>query len=638
MEHDRFRLSASLAVLPRDLRPQPAARHFHAAAKAMGRTRVRRDAVCRWASAAHLGLTEGRPDVKAITQALVARLIAVTITVIARWGREYIEPLLESCILRHFEDHLLRATLRLDMPTATDTSTRSQATAADASSSFETLCEASMRVFGLACELLFISQQSSAGPIFTLIALVRPFLTLMSERALWQKPHVAYSENASYLRMQSLQSMSASRYRGDVIAGDIAGWITAEYHRARDALGTASSTDVWSQYGLDRTPMMRIVSKWAGELPTLYWAATAMLRPGTSMTSIALVQQYSSSLNYSLQMLFWDLSQVGKAITKIKTLYETATIENKIVDGDVEYPRTDRDTKTGLPQGMDIELRNVSFAYPGDKAKESALQDVSFRLPVGSLAVIVGANGSGKSTIIKLLTRMYDCDSGAVLIDGLPIQDYRIAALRQAQATLTQEHHLYPLTLAENIGLGYAEHVDDLEMVLEAAKDGGAAGLLDKFKEGASTMLEPIATAWGHRLEDDKHKGLKGALTKLEKATEVSGGEKQRLVASRTFMRFRTGKLKLLCVDEPSSALDPRGEFELFERLRETAAGKTMIFVTHRFGHLTKYADVIICMKEGKVAELGTHKELMALAGEYASLYNVQAQAFTAEAEPAKET
>jgi ABC-type multidrug transport system fused ATPase/permease subunit len=111
-------------------------------------------------------------------------------------------------------------------------------------------------------------------------------------------------------------------------------------------------------------------------------------------------------------------------------------------------------------------------------------------------------------------------------------------------------------------------------------------------------------------------------------------------------MRFRTGKIKLLCVDEPSSALDPKGEHALFERLRESEAGKTMVFVTHRFGHLTKYADLILyvllcnswletditairCMKEGKVAEAGTHKELMDLDGEYAGLYNVQAQAFT---------
>ncbi|KAJ7110432.1 P-loop containing nucleoside triphosphate hydrolase protein [Mycena epipterygia] len=353
-----------------------------------------------------------------------------------------------------------------------------------------------------------------------------------------------------------------------------------------------------------------------------------MLRPPKfSMTSIAILQQYSTTLDHSLHMLFWSVTEIGKYVTDIKILYQTAEIKNMIVDGDTPYPRESLDNT----KGMDIELRNVSFAYPGDKSKESALRDVSLRIPAGSLVVIVGANGSGKSTIIKLLTRMYDVDEGALLVDGLPIADYRLADLRQTQATLTQDHKLYPLSLAENIGLGYAEHVDDTEMMMQAAADGGAAALLEKFKDGAQTNLEPATTAYGYELDDDKHKALKAILKKLEKPAEVSGGEKQRLVASRTFMRFRTGKIKLLsaCVFPRCSALDPKGEFELFQRLRETGDGKTMIFVTHRFGHLTKYADLIVCMKEGRVAESGSQKELMARDGEYASLYNVQAQAFT---------
>ncbi|KAJ7652353.1 P-loop containing nucleoside triphosphate hydrolase protein [Mycena polygramma] len=573
-----------------------------------------------------IGLIEGRPDATAITQALAARLICVTVSAVARWGRDYISPVLENRIQLHFEDHLLRAKLRLDMPTAADSSSRTQANSHDAWSSFGGLCDAFMRLFGLVSQLVFISQQRSAGRLFTFIALVRPIMTLVSERTLWLQPHVAYSENAAYLRLRSLQSMSAQRFRGDVIAGDIAGWITAEYHRARDALGSIASQSVWTLYSIEQSPANQIAADWAGELPTLYWAVSAMLSPAKfSMTSIAILQQYSSSLNYSLQMLFWDFSQVGKCFTEIKILYESGNVKNQIVDGDGAYPRPSVDAS----KGMDIQLKNVSFAYPGDKAKEAALRDVSFHIPAGSLVVIVGANGSGKSTIIKLLTRMYDADSGAVLVDGLPVQQYCMADLRRTQATLTQDHNLYPLTLGENIGLGFSEHVDDRAMILEAAREGGAAELLDKFKDGADTTLEPITTAFGYQLDDDKHKTLKGVLTKLEKTTEVSGGEKQRLVASRTFMRFRTGKIKLLSVDEPSSALDPRGEFELFERLRQAGEGKTMIFVTHRFGHLTKYADMIICMKEGKVAELGTHKDLMARDGEYASLYNVQAQAFT---------
>ncbi|KAJ7215595.1 P-loop containing nucleoside triphosphate hydrolase protein [Mycena pura] len=578
-----------------------------------------------------VGLREGRPDVNAITQAIIARLICVTFTATTTWAREYISPIFQSRIQRHFEDYLLQAKLRLDIPTSSDSSSKTKASAYDAWSSFEGLCEAAQRAFGLTSQLLFISQQKSGGPLFTTIAVVRPLLALAGSHSLWMKPHVLYSDNEAYLRLLSLESMSGTYYRGDVIAANIAGWITSQYHQAIDALGSVTSRHAWEQYGIERTPASNIISALAGQLPTLYWAINAMLNPATfSMASIAIMQQYSTSLNYALQMLFWDVRQVGKYVTDIKVLYEAAEIQNQIVDGTVEYPRPANEADTS--KGMDIELRNVSFAYPGDKAKENALRDVSLRIPAGSLAVIVGANGGGKSTIIKLLARMYDVapGSGAVVIDGLPIQDYTLASLRQAYALLAQDHRLYPLPLAENIGLGYPEKVDDREMVMQAARDGGAAELLSKFKDGVETNLEPVTTAYGYQLDDDKHKTLKTVLGKLEKTTEVSGGEKQRLVSSRTFMRFQTGKVKLLCVDEPSSALDPKGEFELFERLRAARAGKTLLFVTHRFGHLTKHADIIICMKAGKVAELGTHQELMALDGEYASLYNVQAQAFTA--------
>ncbi|KAJ7486818.1 P-loop containing nucleoside triphosphate hydrolase protein [Mycena latifolia] len=573
-----------------------------------------------------VGLRDGRPDTRAITQAISARMICLTFTATTTWMREYISPRLESQVHRHFEDHLLRANLRLDIPTSEDISTKSQASAYDAWYSFEGLCEVAQRLIGLAIQLVFIARQETGGPAFTLLAVVRPLVILGTHRTLWMKPHVVYSTNAAYLRMEALQSMSAPWYRGDVIAGNIAGWITAEYRRARGALGALPSQHAWTQYGMEPTPAANIATDWAGELTTLYWALSAMLRPAKfSVSSIALLQQYAASLNWALQSLYWDMSKVSKSVADVKMLYEAATVPNLVVDGEEAYPRDASETK-----GMDIELEDVSFAYPGAKSKESALRGVSLRIPTGALAVIVGANGSGKSTVLKLLARMYDPDTGAVRVDGLPIGAYRLEDLRRSLATLTQDHALYPLTLGENIGLGFAEHVDDEAMVMQAARDGGAAVVIEKFEDGARTQLKPVMTAYGYQLDDEKHKALKGVLGKLEKTAEVSGGEKQRLVAARTFMRFRTGNIKLLCVDEPSSALDPQGEFELFERLRATAEGKTMIFVTHRFGHLTKHADIIICMKEGQVAESGTHKELMALDGEYAKLYNVQAQAFTA--------
>ncbi|KIM76353.1 hypothetical protein PILCRDRAFT_77827 [Piloderma croceum F 1598] len=168
-----------------------------------------------------------------------------------------------------------------------------------------------------------------------------------------------------------------------------------------------------------------------------------------------------------------------------------------------------------------------------------------------------------------------------------------------------------------------------MELITQSAKLGGAYDFISKFEQGFDTTLHPIQTA--RLVNNGGTHPLKEMSDKLEKQLEVSGGEKQRLVASRTFMRLQSNKIKCVTVDEPSSALDPQGEMDLFRRLRDARAGKTMIFVTHRFGHLTKHADLIICMKNGRVAETGTHEELMFKNGDYAKLYDIQASAFLPE-------
>ncbi|KIJ59191.1 hypothetical protein HYDPIDRAFT_170928 [Hydnomerulius pinastri MD-312] len=215
--------------------------------------------------------------------------------------------------------------------------------------------------------------------------------------------------------------------------------------------------------------------------------------------------------------------------------------------------------------------------------------------------------------------------------DGLPIEQYRMEELRSGIAVLTQEHQLFPLSVEENIALGACE--EDAMVVKERLREStrlaGAEGIVKNFKDGFDTVLDPVSTGY-LSYSGNGNEELEEIYKNMEKSANVSGGEKQRLVAARTFMRLLSSPVKLVTVDEPSSALDPEGEYQLFARLREARKGRTMIFVTHRFGHLTRYADLIVCIKDGAVVETGTHADLLAQAGEYAHLYNVQAQAFTA--------
>lgn len=166
---------------------------------------------------------------------------------------------------------------------------------------------------------------------------------------------------------------------------------------------------------------------------------------------------------------------------------------------------------------------NVSFSYHGSKSVTGALKDVSLSIKPGQLVIIVGANGSGKSTIIKILTRLYDVTSGEVLVDGRPIQDYKITDLHDATATLTQNNLIYPLSLAKNIGLGYPEFAGDAKMVQEAAKLGGSDELIDNLSDGFNTTLDPVRTAYSSWLDLPKYQPLQDIFDKLEVPVEISG-------------------------------------------------------------------------------------------------------------------
>jgi ABC-type multidrug transport system fused ATPase/permease subunit len=253
------------------------------------------------------------------------------------------------------------------------------------------------------------------------------------------------------------------------------------------------------------------------------------------VTSFAILQQHAQSLHSTYNMLWYNFSRATECLSHIKELYSLAEVQNKMVDGHEAYPNSTRSSD----KGMAFELRwvnevppafvqlipasNVSFAYPGGKSKDNALKNVTVKIPAGSLVVIVGANGSGKSTMIKLLNRLYDVDSGEILVDGLPIKNYRISDLRKVQALLTQEHKLYPLTLAENIGLGDPAHVSDLPMIMRAAESGGSTAVIEKLNDGVQTVLDPVNTASGAHLDKDRHKKLKSILESLERKAEVSG-------------------------------------------------------------------------------------------------------------------
>lgn len=176
-------------------------------------------------------------------------------------------------------------------------------------------------------------------------------------------------------------------------------------------------------------------------------------------------------------------------------------------------------------------VRNVTFLYPGSKTEKPAISSISLSIRPGQLVIVVGANGSGKSTLIRLLSRLYDPTSGEILIDRKPSKSYKLHDLHQATAILSQDSQIYPFSLRENIALGFPEAVDDTEAIIQAAKSGGAWSVIEKLKDGLETHLDATDFAESWNLEGDPDHPLSQDLKKREKKADLSGGEKQRVVA-----------------------------------------------------------------------------------------------------------
>ncbi|KAG2136206.1 P-loop containing nucleoside triphosphate hydrolase protein, partial [Suillus cothurnatus] len=244
--------------------------------------------------------------------------------------------------------------------------------------------------------------------------------------------------------------------------------------------------------------------------------------------------------------------------------------------------------------------------------------------------VVVGVNGSGKSTILKLISRIYDPTEGTILIDGRDIKTFRLADLRAAMSILFQDYTQFPLSMRENIGLGNSALAHDDDKVREAARLGGAEDFIDELPDGFDTHLNKLTTTlWIFSMETSL-KAPRRSLGVPAPELQISRGQVQRLAISRTFMHSLVSETEssagMLLFDEPSASLDPTAEHDLFERLRKLRGNKTMIFSTHRFGNLTQHADLILCVFT--VQEEGTYDELMKKGGEYCSYLESTSQTF----------
>ncbi|TNC27478.1 ABC transporter ATP-binding protein [Amycolatopsis alkalitolerans] len=334
----------------------------------------------------------------------------------------------------------------------------------------------------------------------------------------------------------------------------------------------------------------------AGSGIALYIALEAV-HGRLTIGDLALYTSAATAVQTSVQGLFTGFSGMYENNLYLDTLYQFLGTRPAITAPAQPRP---------LPEKVrgHIQFQDVSFSYPG--ADEPALDSVNFEIRPGETVAVVGRNGAGKSTLIKLLCRLYDPTGGRILLDGVDVREFDPDELRARISAMFQDYVTYQGTAAENIGLGQLSDLDDRERIAASAHRAGAAERIERLPKGYDSPLG----RW------------------FDQGVSLSGGEWQKVALARAFMR----DAPILILDEPTSALDAQAEHELFSRLRALASGRTTLYISHRFSTV-RQAEKIVLLDHGKLAEQGTHEELMRLGGDYADLFTLQAAAYLDEGE-----
>lgn len=297
-------------------------------------------------------------------------------------------------------------------------------------------------------------------------------------------------------------------------------------------------------------------------------------------------------LNGYLQQILIGFTQIAGQALYLDDLFSFFDIAPTILE-----PAEPQPFPAPLRQGIVFE--DVGFRYPG--SERWAVRHLSFTARAGETLALVGENGAGKTTIVKLMTRLYDPDEGRILIDGVDLKHFSTADLRQHIGVIFQDFLRYSFSAADNIAVGRIDASADRDRVVRSAEQSLADSVIRKLPDGYDQMLGRVF-AKGH---------------------DLSGGEWQKIAIARAYMR----DAEIIILDEPTAALDARAEAEVFQRFKNLAEGTTAVLISHRFSTV-RMADRIIVIEEGQVSESGTHESLMATPGRYAELFELQAAGY----------
>ncbi|MEO8084353.1 MAG: ABC transporter ATP-binding protein [Ardenticatenales bacterium] len=451
------------------------------------------------------------------------------------------------------------------------------------------------QLFGLARSaitfLSMIALMSSLGPWVAVAALLAPIPSFIaSSRYGWQGYLMSRRQSPDRRRMgYYLDLLTRDTYNKEIKLFGLGGHFIDRWREIADRFYQENRTLVRRRY---------LMAFALGSLTTVVTSGTFLYvalqaaRRRLTLGDLTFYSQAVGQVQSSFSGILSGLSDMYENSLYLGTLYDFLDHEP-----DIRSPENPRALR--LPMREGVEFRDVTFTYPGKT--EPAVRNVSFRIRPEEAVALVGQNGAGKTTIVKLLTRLYDPDAGQILIEGHDVREYDLADIHAAIGVIFQDYVTYFFSARENIGLGRLEAIDDRARVEDAAGKSGAAGFIDQLPKGYETILG----RW------------------FDEGYQLSGGEWQKVALARAFMR----DAEILILDEPTASLDARAEHEIFTRMKDLTRGKMTLFISHRFSTV-RLADRIIVLEHGAVTEQGTHEELLAAGRLYAELFNLQAEAY----------
>ncbi|MBV9082162.1 MAG: ABC transporter ATP-binding protein, partial [Acidobacteriaceae bacterium] len=322
------------------------------------------------------------------------------------------------------------------------------------------------------------------------------------------------------------------------------------------------------------------------------WVIYQTVRGAMSIGTLFFLTQSIMNASSNISQVFSTLSSIADQALFLTDLLAFFDMRPTVTSKPSALP-----APRPIEQGF--EFRDVSFVYPG--TERLVLQRLNFRLEPGERIALIGQNGQGKTTIVKLMTRLYDPTAGQILLDGIDLREYELEGLCREIGVIFQDFMRYEMTARDNIAVGRIEYISDMRRIRGAAEKSLAAGVIQRLAQKYEQML-------GRRFEG---------------GVDLSGGEWQKLALGRAYLR----EAQVLILDEPTAALDARAEYEVFKRFNELTESKMALFISHRFSTV-RMAERIIVLENGAIAEEGTHERLMARGGRYAEMFELQASSY----------